>query len=108
MALITYLEVNDIDIDVSNLSCDVDEVLEICERNDISLSDIVQSHFLYGANDEERKDLIIELQSMGRSTEIDLYTIKEWLREQRDIPVLTDALLTVTETLARRAESLSQ
>lgn len=108
MAEITYLEVNDVEIDVSNLNCDVDEVLEICERNDIALTDIVQTHFLYGANDEERKDLILELQSMGNSNEITLYTIKEWIREQRDIKVLTETLLTITETLAHRAETLSQ
>ncbi len=108
MAFTSYLEVHDVDLEAGNVSCDVNEVLEICEGNNISLSDIVHSYFLYDANDEEREALIIELQSMGRSTEIDLDTVKKWIREQWNISVLTDALLTVTETLARRAEALSR
>lgn len=113
MAFTSYLKVHDVDLEAGNISCDVNEVLEICEGNNISLSDIVHSYFLYGAtgfvpNDEEREALIIELQSMGRSTEIDLDTVKEWIREQWNISVLTDTLLTVTETLARRAEALSR
>ena len=108
MAEVNYVEVRNIEVDTSEIRCEVDEVLEICERNDISLSDLVNSYFQHGANDEYRTDLIFELQSMGRSTEIDLDTVKEWIREQWNISVLTDALLTVTETLARRAEALSR
>ena len=37
-----------------------------------------------------------------------MYEVKDWIREQRDITVLTDTLLTLTETLTRRAEALSQ
>lgn len=108
MAEINYVEFHNFEVDCSEISGDITDISVIMQNSDVSLSDLVQSHFSYGANEGERKDLIHELQSMGGSTETNLHTIKEWIREQRDITVLTEALLTVTSTLARRAETLSQ
>jgi len=108
MAHIQYVEFHNFDVDCSVISVEDYEVLEIMQNSDISFEDLCKAYFENNSNEEERRELISELKAISSFMELNAYEVKDWIREQRDIPVLTDVLLTVTETLARRAESRSQ
>ena len=108
MATITYLGLDDVEVDCSVISGEEGEILEIMQNSDISFEDLCKAYFEMDFNEDERKELIRELQSIGGSSELTMYEVKDWIREQRDIKVLTDTLVTLTETLTRRAQILSE